>query len=607
MSKQTIICALKKIFLKSFFFFLVFTNQGLQAQDLKTLFEKTDGKQTPRYDETVTYCKQLAATFPIFHFTEYGKSSQGRALPLLIADRDGIDNPSEVREMGRIVVLIQACIHAGEPDGKDAGLMLMRDLATNKEFSKLLEHVTVLFIPIVNVDGHERWGKYNRINQNGPEETGWRATAQNLNLNRDFMKADAPETQAWLKLFNHWLPDFFIDSHVTDGADFQYTITYGLELMGNMEPTLTQWTKNIYLKKVDSLMRAENKPITPYVEFRNWHDPRSGLESFLSPPMLSQGYTAIQNRPGLLIESHMLKDYKTRVNATYAMLKNSLLVLDKNYLSLIHSIANSDVAVASADFRKKPLPVNFETGKDSVMVDFLGVEYSSAKSALTGGMWFTYSKIPKTFRIAHFNTQIVTGTVSIPDAYVIGREWSDVIERLEWHGIQLMQLKNNVSAEVNFYRLKNIRWSDRPYEGRQKIISFLTDTILTIKKLSAGDVVIRCDQRTAKVIAYLMEPGSSDSFLRWGFFNTQFQQKEYSESYVMEGMARDMLAKDPALQKEFDAKKASDTVFAKNPNAILNWFYSKTPYWDNNLNVVPIYKIYGMETVKMLPCIPYKP
>ena len=586
---------------------LLLTGLTVQAQDLKTHFEKTDGKQTPRYEETVSWCKQLAASSSIFHFTEYGKSPQGRALPLLIADRDGIDNPSEVREMGRLVVLIQACIHAGEPDGKDAGLMLMRDLAAKKELSKLLENITVLFIPIVNVDGHERWGKFNRINQNGPEEAGWRTTAQNYNLNRDFMKADAPETQAWLKLFNQWLPDFFVDCHVTDGADFQYTLTYGLELMGNMEPELTAWTKNVYLKKTDSLMRKDGFPITPYVSFRRWHDPRSGLVSYLSPPMLSQGYTALQNRAGLLIESHMLKDYKTRVYATYAMLKNTMIVLNENYKSLIEVNAKTDWDVSTFLFRNKPLPVGFESGKDSVMAEFLGVEYSSSKSTLSGGMWFVYSKIPKTFRIAHYNTQKITATVDIPDAYVIGREWLDVIQRLEWHGIEMQQLKEDVNLKVRYYRLKNIQFSAKPFEGRQKITSFIPDTLSETRFFPAGSIVIPCSQRAVKVIAYLMEPGSGDSFLRWGFFNTQFQQKEYSESYVMEGMARDMLAKDPALQKEFDQKKAADTVFAKNPNAILNWFYSKTPYWDRNLDVVPVYKVYGKTEMERMNCIPYKP
>ena len=214
---------------------------NLAADDWQTFYEMSGYKATPRYAETVEYCVRLAAVSPQIHYTAFGISPQGRPLPLLILDKEGRKTAEEVRGSDNVVFLIQAGIHSGEIDGKDAGLMLVRDIAVSGRLPHLLDHVTILFIPIFNVDGHERFGAYNRANQNGPEEMGWRVTAQNLNLNRDYLKADTPEMQSWLKLYNRWLPEFFADCHVTDGADYQYVLTYKIEQHGILDRRIIRW------------------------------------------------------------------------------------------------------------------------------------------------------------------------------------------------------------------------------------------------------------------------------------------------------------------------------------------------------------------------------
>ncbi len=261
-----------------------------------TPYEESGGRITPRYAETVAWLGDLAEGSSLLRLTSFGTSPQGRDLPLIIADRDGRFEPVDHAEReGRVVVLVQACIHAGESCGKDAGMILLRDLAAGTpETEGLLDQVTLVFIPIFNVDGHERFGAYNRINQNGPEEMGWRVTARNQNLNRDFLKADLPETQAWLGLFDDWRPDFFIDIHSTDGADYQYPITYGLETGGNMDPGLTTWTTQ-YRDAMVTAMADEGYPLGPYVSFRNWHDPASGLKAGSATPRFSQGLEAGRN------------------------------------------------------------------------------------------------------------------------------------------------------------------------------------------------------------------------------------------------------------------------------------------------------------------------
>lgn len=578
-----------------------FFSMKMAAADLETWYEKSGCTETPRYDETIKYCRLLEKSSHYIKYTTFGTSPQGRELPLLILDTKKNFTRDKIKKSGNLVLLVQACIHSGECEGKDAGLMLMRDLVTGKLDKTLTEDITILFIPIFSVDAHERFGPYNRINQNGPKEMGWRTTAQNLNLNRDYMKADAPEMQAWLRLFADWLPDFFIDCHTTDGADYQYTLTYGLESGGNLDSALTVWQSEKYLAPVKELMAKSGFPIFTYIFFRDWHDPRSGITSWASPPMLSQGYTALLNRPGLLIETHMLKPYKPRVESTYQMLLHTIEILAKEKNELQSLIAKADDYSGSGQFRKAPYPLNFNNlYKDSTIVDFLGIDYEVTKSDLTGGEWIQYNGKPKVFRIPVFNKLTPANFAELPEAYIIPAEYGFLADRMAIHGIEFIKLKEPVKIKVSSYKFRNVQFRQAPNEGRHMLASFDLDKIEEEREFSAGSYVIDMNQRTAKVIAHLLEPKAYCSFLNWGFMNGIFEQKEYSEHYVMEKMAREMLKKDPALKEEFESKMKSDSVFAKNPNNIINWFYSKTPYWDSRYNVYPIGKIFDREIVKKI-------
>ncbi|MCK9997129.1 MAG: M14 family metallopeptidase, partial [Candidatus Krumholzibacteria bacterium] len=370
----------------------------------QTPFEESEGRRTPTYDETMAWFTDLAADSPLIELTSFGTSPQGRKLPLVIADRQGRFTAADHQDrQDRVVLLVEACIHAGESCGKDAGMLLLRDLAENPDLATaLLDKVTLLFVPIFNVDGHERFGPYNRINQNGPEEMGWRVTGQNLNLNRDFLKADTPEMQDWLGMFNEWMPDFFIDIHSTDGADYQYAITYSLETRGNMDPGLTAWTI-AYEEKMNKAMVADGFPMAPYVAFKKWHDPRSGLRTWVAGPRFSQGYTALQNRPGLLIETHMLKDYPTRVESSLKLVTNTLGWLNADAGRLRDLVLAADQASASPEFRAAPFPLKFELEADSTTFAFAGVSYETVTSEVTGGEWNHFTGEPETMALQFFN------------------------------------------------------------------------------------------------------------------------------------------------------------------------------------------------------------
>ena len=445
----------------------------------------------------------------------------------------------------------------------------------------------------MNADGHELLGPYNRINQNGPEEMGWRTTAQNLNLNRDFMKSDAPEMQAWLTLFNQWKPDFFIDTHTTDGADYQYVITYSLETGLNTDTPLGAYLGGRLIPKMESYMKDKGFPVFPYVSFRQWHDPRSGLYSQPAPAMLSHGYAAARNRPGLLIETHMLKPYKPRVESTLEIIRFVMIQMNQDRTDLQRILNEADAFTSSPAFRAQPMPLKFSLSKtDSVMIDFAGIHYHIETSDLTGGKWHIYGKDTLTMQLPVFRQAYPESSAWLPDYYLIPPEWQTVIERLKIHGVEMSFLNSSLETEIQSYRLEDVKWRPSTFEGRHPM-SFNAIPVNEKRIFPPGTAVINMNQPLARVIALLLEPESNDSFVYWGFFNAITEQKEYSETYVMEKMAREMIHKNPSLLKEFEEWKKKHPGVEKDNWTQLNWFYKKTPYYDSQHNRYPVGRGFG--------------
>ncbi len=567
------------------------------ADARQTPFEESAGRRTPTYEETMAWFADLAADSPLIELTSFGTSPQGRSLPLVIADREGrFAAAAHGDREDRVVLLVEACIHAGESCGKDAGMLLLRDLAENPDLaSTLLDKVTFLFVPIFNVDGHERFGPHNRINQNGPEEMGWRVTGQNLNLNRDFLKADTPEMRAWLGMFNEWLPDFFIDIHSTDGADYQYAITYSMETRGNMDPGLTAWTI-AYQDGMNEAMAADGYPMAPYVAFRKWHDPCSGLRTWVASPRFSQGYTALQNRPGLLIETHMLKDYPTRVESTLKLVTHTMRWLNTEAGRLHGLVTAADETTAGPEFRAAPFPLGFELAEDSTTVAFAGVAYETITSEVTGGEWNRFTGEPETMALQFFGKHTPAVTADLPEAYIIPPEWTEAIERLAAHGVEFTRLASPAELEIRTWKFSEAKWRERPYEGRHPV-TFTAESLTEIRFFPAGSVVVDMNQRAARVAAHLLEPKAPDSLVQWGLFDAIFERVEYVESYVIEEMITEMLAENPALAVELAERKAADPEFAADPWAIRYWFYAKTPYYDQRVGIYPVGSLDSREVV----------
>ena len=578
------------------------------ATDWTTPAEIAQFKTTPSYAQTRQYLQRLAAAAPDkIKLSRFGVSPEGRDLMLVIATSGGEFTPEAARKSGKQILLVQAGIHAGEIEGKDAGLMLLRDVALDdansgvrssrlgNKFQHLLEHTILLYLPIFNVDGHENSSPYNRINQDGPDEMGFRATAQNLNLNRDYMKADAPEMHDWLALFNAWLPDMFVDVHTTDGADYQYDLTWYTEDWGNLDPAVKAWQDTALKHSVFPVVEKRGHLLSPYLDLKDHRDITKGIANFGSGPRFSTGYVALQNRAALLVETHMLKPYATRVHATYDLIAQILEYLNAHPQSLRDAVTKADRnLVERAAQAGATLPIAFATSEKSEPFTLKGVAFTQTPSDISGDIWTQYQPSqPKTLQIPFWRDLVSTRAVSLPAAYLIPAGWPQLVAKLREHGLRVEPLTHAVALDVQRYRLADPKWADAPFEGRLMLKTF-SEKVENAAKLqfAPGAVLVPLDQRAANVAVHLLEPGAPDSLLHWGFLNTIFEQKEGGDARVLEKLARDMLARDPALKTEFEARLKDDPAFVKNPEARLEFFYRRSPwYTQQNVGLYPVVRL----------------
>jgi hypothetical protein len=576
-----------------------------QKPDWTTPSEKSSYRATPNYADTMAYIRRVAAAAPNqVKIEPFGKTGEGRTLYAVIVSKDGISDPRAARAAKRAIVLVQNGIHSGEIDGKDASLALLRDMVITKSRADLLNRAVIVIIPVYNIDGHERISKYNRINQNGPEEMGWRTTAINLNLNRDYMKADAPETRAFLKLWNQWLPDFYFDNHVTDGADYQYAITYGVDTGPDVDPGIAKWLRESLFPYIDKAVTERGQVIGPFINLVDDTDPAKGITAGQSVPRFSNGYTTIQNRPGMLVEMHMLKDYKTRVIGNYELMRATIEAINRDADRLIALNRAADAATVEAGKTGGEIVLSVAPSATEPF-EYKAFKYNIEKSELTGTNWIQYhNDQPVTIMVPMQSALKTVKSVKLPAGYIIPAQWTKIIDVLSAHGIAMRKLTAPLATEVEQYRCDAPNWQSRPFEGRHTSsfsgvpmgdVGFQPTSDKRGCKLSkatvtypAGSVIVPTAQRAAKVAAHFLEPEGPDSAVAWGFFDAIFEQKEYGEGYVMEKVARDMLAKDPQLKAEFEAKKAGDKAFAANPFAIYNWFYQRSPWWDDRIGLYPV-------------------
>jgi hypothetical protein len=561
------------------------------ASKLTTIAEQSGFKRTGRFDEVERLCAAFQDQYPkSVRCIEFGRTPEGRRMLALIASGDATFDAAGNRAKRRAVVLMQGGIHAGEIDGKDAGFLALRQILDGRTSVGVLDRVTFVFVPVFNVDGHERFGRWNRPNQVGPEEMGWRVTAQNLNLNRDYVKAEAPEIQAMLRLLNEWDPILYADLHVTDGAEFEHDISINVAPTLTGDSTLRASAMGVRDELVQRLKSQGSLPLDFYPSLIRDDDPSSGFAVTISPPRFSQEYWAKRNRIGVLVETHSWKDYPTRVRIT----RNSIVAMLEMTAA---KGATWQAAAADADRRAlaiggQPVALAFGNTEHSKTIDFRGYAYTRTQSPVSGALMTRYdNKRPQIWRIPLFDEVKATLTVAAPrGGYIIpAAQAALVATKLDIHGLSSRRLANAAqSMDVQVFRAVKAKLAPETFEGRA-VLTVTGDWQPEKREIPAGSLFVPIAQPRAELVMTLLEPRAPDSLVSWGFFNAAFERKEYMESYVAEAVAEDML-KDPAVRAEFEKRVASDPEFAKSPTARLDFFYARHPSWDDRYNLYPVYR-----------------
>ncbi len=555
---------------------------GSAYRDWITPAEAAGFRTTPDYADTVAYLLRLQQAAPgMIRVETFGTTPEGRPMTVVIASGDGAFDPAAARKSGKPVVLVQAGIHPGEIEGKDAGLMLLRDIAIEHMFPHLLDHLVLVYIPVFSVDGHENSDPYHRINQNGPASMGFRGQSQYLNLNRDYVKADAPEMLAWLKLWQRWLPDFLIDVHTTDGADYQYDLTWYTEDPHKLDPAISAWQQGAIVDRALPAYEKRGHLASIYLEFKDGRDPRKGIVNFGSGPRFSTGYAALQNRPALLIETHMLKPYANRVHATYDLVELMLEQIGQHPDALIAATAKADAdTVARARDKTAQVALTFKPDPQSTPFELKGYAFTLTHSDISNSSCIQYDPSrPETRRIDNWNGLLPDLSIAPPAAYAIPAQWTSIIGKLDAHGIRYRRIDHPLTIRAGGYQLDRPRWADKPFEGHLMLRDFTLRTAAREVTLAAGSVIVPMDQRAANVAINLLEPQAPDSLLQWGYLDAIFEAKEYGEPRVLEKLARGMLDKSPALRTEFEQKLHHDPAFAASPGARLEFFFERSPWF----------------------------
>jgi hypothetical protein len=581
----------------------------MKHKTLMTIAELSNYKETGRLEEVERLSAEFARAWPeAVRSFEYGRSAEGRVMRGLLISRSGALTAVDLRAKAIPLLMIQGGIHPGESDGKDAGFAALRELLGNSPADTLLERIAVLFVPAFNTDGHERVGRWNRPNQSGPIETGWRTTAQNINLNRDYMKADTPEMRAMLRLIDVWDPLVCADLHVTDGADFEPDISLQVEPLNQGDATLRASGRQMRDALIARLTEAGFQALDFYPDLASTDDPASGFALTVYSPRFSTGYFPQRNRFTVLVETHSWKDYAHRVRVmhnTITGLAELIGAHGRNWLELVHQADQAAMKLGGAE-----MPLDFTSSwrepaqaggatpnRDASaarVIEFRGYAYTRAPSPISGGLVTTYDpKTPQIWRVPLRDQVNVAISATVPlGGYVVPAAFAaDIAPRLDAHGIAFSRLRGGRDEiKAKAFRATEVTFSAAPFEGRMR--AQLTGAWhAEMYRPQDGALFVPIVQPLARLVVALFEPRAPDSFAAWGLFNACFEQKEHMEPYVAEQIARDMLDQDPRLAAEFCSRCEHDAKFAASPVARLEFFLRRHASWDTRFNLYPVLRM----------------
>ena len=554
--------------------------------DFTTIFEKSKGLETATYNETIKYYTDLANTYSEVSIQEIGETDSGKPLHIVSLNMNGSSDSFEDLRQDNRILLINNGIHPGESDGIDATMMLYRDIVQGK--IEAPKHTVIVTIPIYNVGGSLNRNSGTRTNQNGPKEYGFRGNARNYDLNRDFIKSDTKNAKTFAEIFHLVQPDVFIDNHVSNGADYQYTLTHLFTQHNKLGGELGNYMHTEIMPQLEKKLEAKSWDITPYVNVFN-RTPESGFSQFLDSPRYSTGYTTLFNTVGMMIETHMLKPYKQRVEGTYELLK-SMIEITEERGDRISQLRKEQAKTWSAG-KTYPLAWTIDTTQ-STTIKFKGYEGKMIPSELTGAQRLKYdTSKPFTKEITYQNYFRPTSEVTIPKAYIIPQAWYTIMDLLKLNNVEFTQIENDTTITVESYKIDTYETRKSAYEGHYSHYKTTVKSSNEKVKFIKGDYIISTNQKALRYLLETLEPNAPDSFFNWNFFDTILQQKEGFSPYVWEDKAEMLLKTNPKLQIEYNIKISYDEDFASNWYAQLDWLHKQSKNYEKAHLQYPIYRI----------------
>ncbi|MCD6063135.1 MAG: hypothetical protein K0R82_1046 [Flavipsychrobacter sp.] len=551
-----------------------------------TVFEESKGSRSATYSQTIDFYKALDEKYSTIKMQEVGATDVMYPLHVVLCNNSSSFNIEEWKNSGKLVILVNNGIHPGEPDGIDASMMLLRDIASGKV--KLPDNVMLAVVPVFNIGGALNRNSVSRTNQNGPEEYGFRGNAQNLDLNRDFIKLDAKETQSLVQLFHKLDPDLFIDNHVSNGADYQHVMTLLSTQHNKLGGSMGKYLNEKLEPAIYADMKKRGYDLVPYVN--HWgHTPDKGWIAFHEGPRFASGFTSLFQTYGFVPETHMLKPFKDRVEATYALMLSLIKIASENAVQ-IKATRQQDRATMLKE-QAFTLEWSVDTTQPST-IQFKGYEAGYKPSEVSGQprLYYDRSK-PYTKQIPFYNTYNAKSEISAPKAYVIPQGWGRVIDRLKMNGVEMRQLQRDTVMEVRVYTILTYETAKRPYEGHYLHTNVQAGNDVKKLKLMKGDYIIPLEQRAKRYLIETLEPTAPDAFFAWGFFDAVLQQKEYFSDYVFEDEAAEILKKNPALVKMLQERKDLDAAFASDGRAQLEFVYQNSPHYEAGHMRYPVYRV----------------
>lgn len=557
-----------------------------KAQKLETTFEKSKGKETTTYFNCIEFYQQLAASFKNIHIQKMGLTDAGYPLHLVLVSSNNNFNPNNWHKAGKVVVLINNGIHPGEPDGIDATMMLVRDVATKKIV--LPNNVVLGIIPIYNIGGSLNRNTSSRVNQDGPISYGFRGNAQNLDLNRDFIKCDSKNATSFAEIFHFLNPDIFIDNHVSDGADYQHTMTLLTTQQNKLGGAIGNFLHNNFEPALYKSMKAKNWPMCPYVNFET-ANPDKGWEAFYDGPRYSSGYAALFATMAFVPETHMLKPFEQRTKTTYALMQT--MIEQASIWATQIKQARTESLKNIQQQKNFALSWKVDTTKFDT-IEFLGYESAYKKSDVTGKdrLFYNHEK-PFTKKVKFYNYFVGEKTIEIPKAYIIPKGWHKVIDLLKLNNVKMFSLQKDTTIFVTAYKIEDYKSINRPYEKHFKHLTVKLKEVEQQIHFLKGDIVVYTNQTANRFLVETLEPEADDSYFKWNFFDAILQQKEGYSDYRWEDVAEKYLAENPTLKTILEEKKKTDTAFANNAAAQLNFVYKNSPYYEAAHLRYPIYKL----------------